>query len=451
MLAMVKRKGTTMKRIWMSILISAALAAGAFTGCASAATASSSAASASASAPMSMSASMGSQSSTENLSPVTTGQNVPDTMDEFTDRDLQQEADLTNAKQITVKSGEDVTITEEGVYVISGTAEGSTIVVNADDAAKVQLVLSGLTITNGNAPAIYVASADKVFVTTASGTTSTLTVSNEFAYSADESADGAIYSKDDLVLNGLGTLVINSSDNGIAGNDDVKVTGGTYQITAAGHGIKGNDSVAIANGTFTINAETDGIHAANDEDQSKGYVYIADGAFNLKVASDGIEGDAFVKIDGGTFTIEAEEGIEGSYIQINNGVIGIDATDDGINASVKSSVYNTVLEINGGNVTVNMAQGDTDALDSNGSILINGGTVTINAQFPFDFVTTGELNGGTVTVNGEQVTEITESMMGGGQGGMGGRGGMGGQGFSSGSAPSGTSGSSGAAASGMSR
>ena len=433
-----------MKRIWMSIVISAALAVGAFTGCANAATTSSSAASASASAPMSMSASMGSsQSSTENLAPVTDGQNVPETMDEFTDRDLQQEADLTNAKQITVKSGEDVTITEEGVYVLSGTAENTTVVVNADDTAKVQLVLDGLTITNDSTPAIYVASADKVFVTTTSGSTSTLTVKNAFAYSADEKADAAIFAKDDLTLNGKGTLVINSSDNGIAGNDDVKVTGGAYQITATGHGIKGNDSVAIADGTFTINAETDGIHSVNDEDQSKGYVYIAGGTFNLKTASDGIEGDAFVKIDGGTFTIEAEEGIEGSYIQINDGVIGIDATDDGINASVKSNVYNTALEINGGDITVNMAQGDTDALDSNGSLTINGGNVKINAQFAFDFNTTGKLNGGTVIVNGEQVTEITASMMGGGHGG---RGGMG----SSGAAPSGMSASSGAAPSGMS-
>lgn len=423
-----------MKRIWMSIVISAALAVGAFTGCASAATTSSSAAGASASAPMSMSASMGaSQSSTENLTPVTTGQNVPDTMDEFTDRDLQQEADLSNAKQITVKSGEDVTITEEGVYVLSGTAENTTIVVNANDTAKVQLVLDGLTIANDSAPAIYVASADKAFVTTAAGSTNSLTVKNTFAYSADEKADAAVYAKDDLTLNGKGTLVINSSGDGIASNDTVKVTGGTYQITAVGHGIKGNDSVAIADGSFAINAETDGIHAANDEDQSKGYVYIAGGTFELKTASDGIEGDAFVKIDGGTFAINAEEGIEGSYIQINDGTIGIDATDDGINASVKSNVYNTMLEINGGNVTVNMAQGDTDALDSNGGIVINGGTVAINGQSPFDFNTTGALNGGTVTVNGQQVTEITASMMGGGQGG---RGGMG----SSGAAPNGMSG-----------
>ena len=438
-----------MKRTFMAILISAALSVGMFTGCAGAATTSSSAASSSKAAAstqvqssMAMAGPMqNAASSTENLAPVTNGQNVPETMDEFTDRDLKQEADLTSAKEITLTSGQDVTITEEGVYVISGTAEGSTIVVNADDTAKVQLVLNGVSITNDSAPAIYVASADKVFVTTASGTTNTLTTTNTFAYSADEKADGVIYSKDDLVLNGKGSLVIKSSDNGIAGNDDVKVTGGTYDITATGHGIKGNDSVAIADGTFTINAETDGIHSANDEDQSKGYVYIAGGTFDIKAASDGIEGDAFVKIDGGAFTINGEEGIEGSYVQINDGTIGIEASDDGINASVKSSVYNTVLEINGGNLTVTMAQGDTDALDSNGSLIINGGNVNISAQFAFDFATTGQLNGGTVIVNGEQVTEITESMMMGGGGGMPGQGGgFGNRGSFSGEAPSGMSG-----------
>ncbi len=422
-----------MKRIWMSILICAALAAGAFTGCANAATTSSaaSAASTSITASASTSAAQGgftgapfatdaSVSSTENLPPVTTGQNVPETIDAFTERDLKQEADLSSAKKITVSSGEDVTISEEGVYVLSGTAEGTTITINADDSAKVQLVLDGLTITNGNAPAIYVASADKVFITTAAGSTNTLSVTGEFAYSADQSADGAIYSKDDITLNGKGTLVVNSSANGVVGNDDVKVTGGSYQITASNHAIKGNDSVAIADGTFKITAGKDAIHSVNDDDQSKGFVYVKDGTFDITAASDGVEGDAFVKIDGGTLTIDAEEGIEGSYVQINGGTIAIKATDDGINASVKSNVYNTVLQINGGDVRVDMAQGDTDALDSNGSLIINGGTVTINAQFAFDFATEGLLNGGTVIVNGEQVTEITESMMMGGPGGMGG-------------------------------
>jgi hypothetical protein len=78
----------------------------------------------------------------------------------------------------------------------------------------------------------------------------------------------------------------------------------------------------------------------------------------------------------------------------------------------------TVLEINGGTLSIEMAQGDTDAMDSNGKLVVNGGTITITAQFAFDFETGSEFNGGKITVNGQEVTQITESMMTGGRGGM---------------------------------
>ena len=436
-----------MKRYGIPILLSAALAVGAFTGCAnvSSASASDMISSASSTAPSSMAAepagSMGSMGAMGGMemtrasyaSEPASG-SIIDTTSLFTDRDLEQTADTANATEITVKSGEDITISEEGVYVISGTATDCTITVDADSAAKVQLVLDGVSITNADAPAIYVLSADKVFVTTASGSSNELTTTGEFAAIGDvTNIDGVIFAKDDLVLNGQGTLTINSSASGVVGKDDVKITGGTYNITATEHGIQGKDSVAIADGTFNITAGTDAIHAKNDEDLTLGYAYIAGGTFNLNGASDGIEGYAVVQIDGGDITIDSQEGIEGTYIQINGGTIDITATDDGINASDKSSEYDIVLEINGGDVSVNMASGDTDALDSNGSLFITGGTVNITAQSAFDYVANASMTGGTVTVNGQQVSEITASMMGGGMGGpqggmsggsMGGRGGM---------------------------
>ena len=436
-----------MKRYGIPILLSAALAVGAFTGCAnvSSASASDMISSASSTAPSSMAAepagSMGSMGAMGGMemtrasyaSEPASG-SIIDTTSLFTDRDLEQTADTANATEVTVKSGEDITISEEGVYVISGTATDCTITVDADSAAKVQLVLDGVSITNADAPAIYVLSADKVFVTTASGSSNELTTTGEFAAIGDvTNVDGVIFAKDDLVLNGQGTLTINSSASGVVGKDDVKITGGTYNITATEHGIQGKDSVAIADGTFNITAGTDAIHAKNDEDLTLGYAYIAGGTFNLNGASDGIEGYAVVQIDGGDITIDSQEGIEGTYIQINGGTIDVTATDDGINASDKSSEYDIVLEINGGDVSVNMASGDTDALDSNGSLFITGGTVNITAQSAFDYVANASMTGGTVTVNGQQVSEITASMMGGGMGGpqggmsggsMGGRGGM---------------------------
>ena len=73
-----------------------------------------------------------------------------------------------------------------------------------------------------------------------------------------------------------------------------------------------------------------------------------------------------------------------------------------------------------------MGAGDTDGIDSNGDLIINGGTISINGQSPFDYDGNGELNGGTLIVNGTQTETLTNQMMGGrgGMGNMGDRGNM---------------------------
>ena len=311
---------------------------------------------------------------------------ILDTSDMFSTRDLTQTADLSSAKPITVSDGKTIEITEEGVYVISGTAKDCTIKVNADDTAKVQLVLDGVT-------------------------------------------DAVIFSKDDLVLNGVGTLTISSTDNGISGKDDIKITGGTYNITSTADAIEANDSIRICGGTFNIKTSKDGLHSENDEDDTRGYIFISDGSFTINAASDGIQATTAVQIDGGTLNITASEGIEGTYVQINGGSIDISASDDGINGSQKSRAYSTpVIEINGGDITIIMGQGDTDAVDVNGNIIVSGGTINITAQSSFDYDGTAQYNGGTIIINGSQVDSIPQSMMGGGMfGGMGGS--RGGRGF----------------------
>ena len=294
--------------------------------------------------------------------------------DLFTDRDLNQTPDRSDAQTVTVSDGDAVTITEAGVYVLSGSAENAQIVVEADDEAKVQLVLDGLTVTNEDAPVIYVKNADKVFVTTAGE--NTLAVTGSFTADGDTNTDAVIFSKDDLVLNGTGTLTISSADNGVSCKDDLKVTGGTLVIDCASHGLEANDRALIA---------------------------------------------------GGDITLTAKEGIEATYVLVAGGTMRIAATDDGINATQNTTDYAVCIEITGGDISITMAQGDTDALDSNGAILVSGGTVDITAQFAFDFDTTAQHTGGTITVNGETVDEITESMMmGGGMGGFGGPGQQGG-------------------------
>lgn len=338
----------------------------------------------------------------------------------FTERDLEQTANVDEASAIELVSGEDVEIDEEGVYVIRGDASEVTITVNAAEDAKVQLVLDGVSITNTNAPAIYVVSADKVFITL-TDSKNKLEVSGSYETA---SLDSVIISKSDLTLNGTGTLeIVSAKGNGITSKDDLKITGGTYTITAAVDGLKANDSIRIYDGSFTITANKDALHSENNKDSSLGYIYIRYAALDISAADDGIQGNAIVQIDGGAITINTSaEGIEGTWVQINGGEISIYATDDGINAAQKSA-YDMLMEINGGTITIKMASGDTDALDSNGSLYINGGSLNITANSAFDYNATGVLNGGTVVVNGQTVTQLTQSQMGGGNrtGGHGGK------------------------------
>lgn len=326
--------------------------------------------------------------------------------DMFTERDLKQTADLTDAQQITVQDGQTVTISSEGTYVVKGSAANACIIVDAADTDKVQIVLDGVSVTNDSQPVIYVKNADKVFVTT-TDSVNELTVSGAFTDDGDTHTDAVIFSKDDLVINGTGTLKISSTANGITSRDDLKVTGGTVDITCTDDALEANDSIRIADGTVTISTKKDGLHAENDDDDSVGFIYIAGGTLNIEAGDDAIHGTTTVTVDGGTLNLSARECIEATVITINDGSLNLYASDDGINAGQKSKQYSPSVTINGGDITIKMGQGDTDAIDSNGDLTINGGTLNITAQFPFDYDGTATYNGGTLIVNGEETTSIT--------------------------------------------
>ena len=245
--------------------------------------------------------------------------------DMFTERDLAGTYEESEAVYVTLSddgitgetagvaiNGQTVTITEEGTYVFSGTLSEGQIVVDADD-AKVQIVLDNVDITCATNAAVYVKSADKVFVTLAEGSQNTLRNTDEYVAIDDNNIDAVIFSKSDLTLNGTGSLTIVSAEgHGIVSKDDLKITGGTYDITAAGHALSGKDSVRIADGTFVLTAEKDGIHAENADDEEKGYIYIADGDFTITSDGDGMDASNIVQIEDGTFDITAGGGAANS-------------------------------------------------------------------------------------------------------------------------------------------
>ena len=355
----------------------------------------------------------------------------------FTDKDYDTSYDEKTAATVTLSgssatvsgngvavSDSTVTISKSGTYVISGKSDGVQIKIAAEKTDDVHIILNGVTMTNTNA-AISATSAGHVYVTLVDGTTNSL---SDSATNSDEKADAAFFSKVDLTINGKGTLNVDGKkNNGIKANDTLHITGGTYNITAVGDAFNVNDELNITGTTMTIDAKEDGVKVDNDDDTSVGTMYLSDNTITVTAGDDGIHASGDLVIDSGTYTVKkSTEGLEGKSITINDGDINIYSTDDGVNAANKNAQQSEIFfTMNGGNLTVEVGQGDTDPIDSNGNITVTGGTIKMTGQTGFDFDGTATYTGGDIYFNGEKQTEIVNSIPGGGgpqgNGGPGGR------------------------------
>ena len=320
-----------------------------------------------------------------------------DLSDYFSKRDLSGDWDASEAVYLDLNGQSGISITEAGTYVLSGAMNG-TVTVNAGDSDKVQLVLNNVNITAENGAALYIENADKTFITLAEGSENTLTMAS---YDGSNEIDAAIFSRDDITLNGSGTLTIVSANHGIVGKDDLKITGGVYRITAEGRGIDANDSVRIADGDFTISSGKDGIRAKNEEDTSKGYVLIAGGSFDITAGGGAANGethtqDMMMGFRGGWNNSQtasqdtaSTKGIKASgQLILLSGDIAIDAADDALHTDGD-------LTINGD--TLNMRSGD-DGMHADNTLTINGGDIAISQSYEGIEATAIVINGGNISV-----------------------------------------------------
>jgi hypothetical protein len=262
-------------------------------------------------------------------------------------------------------SGTTATITAGGDYTVTGTLTNGMIVVNTTDKAKLRL--SGVNITNSGGPAIFISNADKAFITITDGTVNYL--SDGSSYSVE--AKAALFSNDTLEIKGSGTLYVSGNyKHAIASDDNIIIENGTLIIQkSVKDGIHANNNVTINGGNLTITSTSDGI-------QSEGDIVVNDGTITVSAGDDGLVAATNFTINGGTVNItKSYEGIESKGdIILNAGTVTIAATDDGLNATSN-------ITINGGSLYSNTTTGD--AIDSNGTLNIKGGTtVTSGGNVP---------------------------------------------------------------------
>ena len=354
-------------------------------------------------------------------------------------------ANPTATDGVSVENGT-ITITSGGTYRLTGEYSGQ-VKIEATKTDTVRLVLDNAKITNSTGPAINVAGAGEAIIYTASGTANTIADGANYAAKGADDPDAAIYSTANLTLAGEGSLSVKGSyEEGIHTTGGLVIASGTLEVNAANTGIKGKDYVDITGGIVNVTAAQDGIKSTNTDDESLGFTRLSAGSVTVSAGDDGLKAPRTLEISGGTLNIEkSNEGIEAQYINILDGDVTVNSTDDGINASLKDSSSDTSSDTTSGTATTgqqtqqnqngqaqqapagggaapggsqgstgqnqNMPQPPTDGAMPGGgggtfevvdaAINISGGTVVVNAEGDgIDSNGTATFSGGTVTVNG---------------------------------------------------
>lgn len=297
--------------------------------------------------------------------------------------------DAASATTITLGSG-DVSITEPGTYILTGTLSNGQVVVDSTAEGKVRLVLSDASITNADGAAIDIREADEVVVVLAEGTTNSLTDGTGYDTSGEDAANAALFSMADLTIGGTGSLTVTgNTGDGIASKDGLVILGGDLTVSAADDGIRGKDYLVVHGGSLDITADQDGLKSNNDTDPELGDIVISDGTVTIEAGDDGMHAEGDLAITGGTVTVaRSTEGLEGGTITIAGGTTSVTSSDDGLNASSGTATASSggrgggggmasdgsSLLISGGTLTVHAGG---DGLDSNGTLTISGGTTTV--------------------------------------------------------------------------
>ena len=335
------------------------------------------------------------------------------------------------------KSGS-VTIREAGTYLLSGTLSDGQILIDAPEDAKVKLLLNGVSVTRQGHAALYARSADKLILSTVSGSVNLLASAGDFVQVDDKNVDAAVFACCDLTLNGEGILSLScETGHGIVSKDDLKLKDGTVNVAAAKKGLEGKDSLTVEGGSLSVEAGTKGlvsgkddtagsilisggsvsVHSRDDAVHCSGSVTVEGGTLLLSSGDDGVHADESLTVSGGNLNVaQSYEGLEARVIEIRGGTLSILSSDDGLNAAGGSDGSNgfgpfggdpfrgdpfrgdssASLTISGGSLTVN-AEGD--GLDSNGLLSVNGGEIYVSGPTrggngALDYGTEGVITGG---------------------------------------------------------
>lgn len=259
-------------------------------------------------------------------------------------------------------------ITQPGIYVLEGTWNGQIRVdlsseedTFTDENAKVTIVLDGVDINCTVAPGILFSSAYEC--------------DNRWESRESWSSDA------DISNTGVSVIVADRTENNVRGTNVFRMLKTKYKDENSTDAVKEQKKMRKIDAAFysCVSMKIDG------EEEGSGKLTVTSGF-------EGMDSELHLEILGGNIVIESQ--------------------DDGMNVNEN---HVSVIKFSGGNVTLNAAQGEEgDGVDSNGYIVLNGGSVSVNGVVPPDSALDSEdgvyYRSGSVVIDGQQQSYEADSV-----------------------------------------
>jgi hypothetical protein len=267
------------------------------------------------------------------------------------------------------------TISKDGEYTLTGVIDGQVLVT----AENVNLILDGATIKCDEASAILGkdGNGDKV--------TQNLVVELRGENIVTSGAKHGIQGKDNLTINGTGTVKVSAVKDGLHAGDILTLEDGNVNVVESYEGMEA-PNIVISGGNHVVHSSDDGLNAAvDDTDTLTPNIKITGGTVTLYTESDGVDSNGTLDVTGGIVAVFINAPRDGDPLDVEResniipALFGISTTAKAGTKLEVGSLYATTLETDITSfclILPGVKNGESYSITANGTELIKATATT---------------------------------------------------------------------------